>query len=503
MELINLIWALLGVVAGAGLYRIYTMREQTKRDTILKDAHEEAEAIRAKAMRELKEHEEKSTNELKDREEKSEKRLAEREERLEKKEIHLDNQKVTLEKKHDAIEDNKELLKQREDTILQSEHAHGEKLAEIAKLTPDEAKTQIITHIEKTYSDDLITRTKKLEEQNKEALDGRARDILVSSIQRLASSTASEVTTTAVNIPDDMKGMIIGREGKNIRAFERAAGVEVIVDDTPGAITISSFDPIRRQIARVALENLILDGRMQPARIEEFVENAQKDINEIIKKKGEWAVHELGVLNFDPRIVAILGRLWFRYSYGQNVLQHSVEMAHVAAMIAEEVGADVSIVKAGALVHDIGKALDHEVQGTHVEIGIRLLRKFNVDERIVTAMKSHHDDYPHESLESLIVQTADIISGARPGARRDSLENYIKRLKELEETAATMPGVDRAYALSAGREVRVFVSPKKVSDFQAKKLAQDLVEKIEANLRYPGEIKVHVIRENRIVEYAR
>jgi uncharacterized domain HDIG len=300
-----------------------------------------------------------------------------------------------------------------------------------------------------------------------------------------------------------VKGKIIGKEGRNIKSFERASGVEVIVDDTPGAITLSSFDPIRRQVARMALEELIKDGRIQPAKIEKAIEKAHDDINKVIKEKGEQAAFETGVMNLDPRILSILGRLHFRTSYGQNVLAHSIEMAHIAGMIAEELGANVAIAKAGALVHDIGKALDHEVQGTHVEIGRRILQKFGADEAVIKAMQAHHEEYPYETIESIIVQTADAISGARPGARHDSVENYIKRLQDLEGVATSFKGVDKAYALQAGREIRVFVKPEEVADIEAKNMARNIAEKIEKDLRYPGEIKVTLIRENRIVEFAR
>jgi len=310
--------------------------------------------------------------------------------------------------------------------------------------------------------------------------------------------------TSIVSIPnDDIKGKIIGKEGRNIRAFERAAGVELMIDDTPGSIVISSFDPVRRQIARVALENLIIDGRIQPAKIEEMVEKAKNDINKIIKDKGDQAVYECGIFNLDPRIIAILGRLYFRTSYGQNVLQHSIEMAHIAGMLAEELKADIQIAKAGALLHDIGKALDHEVQGTHIEIGIRILQKFGADSRIVQAMKSHHEDYPYETIEAVIVQTADAVSGGRPGARRDTVENYLKRLADLEALAGSFAGVEKVYALQAGREIRIFVTPEKISDLEAKNLAREIALKIEKELKYPGEIKVILIRETRIVEYAR
>ncbi|NCN08197.1 ribonuclease Y, partial [Candidatus Parcubacteria bacterium] len=302
---------------------------------------------------------------------------------------------------------------------------------------------------------------------------------------------------------DELKGKIIGKEGRNIKAFERATGVEVIVDDTPGSIVLSSYDPVRRAVARLALENLIADGRIQPAKIEDFVEKAKAETNKIIKEKGEAAALECEVYNLDPKLIAILGRLHFRTSYGQNVLDHSIEMSHIAGMIAEELDVDVSVAKAGALLHDIGKALDHEVSGSHVEIGRKILQKFNVSEDIIKAMQAHHGEYPYETVESIIVQTADAISGSRPGARRDTVENYLKRLEELETIASSFEGVEKAYALQAGREIRVFVLPEKVSDLEAKKMARNIAIRIEGELKYPGEIKVNVIRESRSIEFAR
>ena len=426
------------------------------------------------------------------------------EERLIKKEELLDARQTEIDKESEIqkgkIEEIKK-IKERADHLLAERVSTLEK---VAGLSRDDAKNQLIQEIERDSEEDLMVRMQKLEQNAEERLGRRAKDILATSIQRLASSTAAEIMTTNVAIPsDDIKGKIIGKEGRNIRAFERAAGVELIVDETPGTIIISAFDPVRRQIARVALENLILDGRIQPAKIEEVVTKAKDDINKIIKEKGEQAVYECGIFNFDPRIIAILGRLYFRTSYGQNVLQHSVEMAHIAGMMAEELGADVAVAKQGALVHDIGKALDHEVQGTHIEIGIRILQKFGADPRVVVAMKSHHDDCPHESIEAVIVQTADNISGGRPGARRDSVENYLKRLQEMESLVNAFPNIEKSYALSAGREIRIFVTPEKVSDVEAKEMARDIAKKIEAELKYPGEIKVTMIRETRIIEYAR
>jgi ribonuclease Y len=428
----------------------------------------------------------------------------EKEARLIKKETLLDTRQVEIDKEVENIKLKIDEVKKVREKVDSMEKDKMLELEKLSGLTADLAKEELLKIIEKNFEEDLLVRTQKLETASAEKLDHRAKDILAASIERLALSTAAEITTTSVSIQsDEIKGKIIGKEGRNIRAFERASGVELIVDDTPGSIVISSFDPIRRQIARLALENLILDGRIQPAKIEEMVEKAKVDISKIIKEKGEQAVYECGIFNLDPRIVAVIGRLYFRTSYGQNVLQHSIEMAHISRMLAEELGADPSIATAGALVHDIGKALDHEVQGTHIEIGIRILQKFGADQRIVDAMKSHHGDYPHVSIESIIVTTADHISGGRPGARRDSVENYLKRLADLEDIAKSFEGVEKSYALQAGREIRIFVMPEKMSDMQSKELARNIALRVEQELKYPGEIKVTVIRETRVIEYAR
>jgi len=463
-------------------------------------AKEEAQKITDEAK---KKSEEQLAN-LKEEEKKKEQEFRETEKRLIKKDEFLDARQIEVNKEVEGIKLKVEEIKKIQEKVLKIEEEKIIELERTARLTEEEAKNELLKDVEKKYEEDILIKIQKLENNNEEKLDRRAKDILATSIQRLASSTASELMTTVVSIPNnEIKGKIIGKEGRNIRAFERAAGVELIVDDTPGSIVISSFDPIRRQVARLALENLILDGRIQPAKIEELVEKAKEEINKIIKEKGEQAVYECGIFNFDPRIIAIIGRLYFRTSYGQNVLQHSIEMAHIAGMIAEELGADVAIAKAGALVHDIGKALDHEVQGTHIEIGMRILQKFGADERVITAMKSHHEDYPYETIEAVIVQTADAISGGRPGARRDSVENYLKRLQELEALVNAFPAVEKSYALQAGREIRIFVTPEKISDAEAKLMARDIAIKIEQELKYPGEIKVTMIRETRIIEYAR
>jgi len=493
-----------GVACGYYLRRIVALGQRRSIEIDIKQqllgAKEEAQRV----LDEAKKKAEEKDAELRDMEKTKSEDFKKTEERLIKKEGLLDARQVEIDKESEIqkgkIEEIKK-IKERADTLLEEREKALEKTA---GLTAEDAKTELLRQMEAENEEDLMVRMQKMEQSSQERFERRAKEILTTAIQRLASSTAAEIMTTSVNIPsDDIKGKIIGKEGRNIRAFERAAGVELIVDETPGTIVISAFDPVRRQIARVALENLILDGRIQPAKIEEMVDKAKEDINKIIKEKGEQAVYECGIFNFDPRIIAILGRLYFRTSYGQNVLQHSIEMTHIAGMLAEELGADVQIAKQGALVHDIGKALDHEVQGTHIEIGIRILQKFGADPRVITAMKSHHDDYPHESIEAVIVQTADNISGGRPGARRDSVENYLKRLQELEALVNAFGGIERSYALSAGREIRIFVTPDKISDVEAKELARDIAKKIEAELKYPGEIKVTLIRENRITEYAR
>ncbi len=467
---------------------------------MLVSAKEEANRILDDAK---KKAEEKDT-ELRNLEREKSDEFKETEKRLIKKEELLDARQTEIDKEVENIKLKIEEIKKVKERVDAADATMQQELERVSHLSVEDAKMQLFAEIEKKFEEDFLIRVQKLEQNSQERLDRRAKDILSTTIQRLASSTAGEIMTSAVAIPnDEAKGKIIGKEGRNIRAFERAAGVELIVDETPGMIIVSSFDPVRRQVARLALENLILDGRIQPAKIEEMVIKAQEDINKIIKQKGEEAVFECGIFNFDPRVIAILGRLYFRTSYGQNVLQHSIEMAHIAGMLAEELGADVAIAKAGALVHDIGKALDHEVQGTHIEIGMRILQKFGADPRVITAMKSHHDDYPHESIEAVIVQTADMISGGRPGARRDTVENYLKRLQELEALVNAFDGVEKSYALSAGREVRIFVTPEKVNDIMARDMARDIAKKIEAELKYPGEIKVTMIRETRIIEFAR
>lgn len=467
---------------------------------VLSDAREQAKQITVEAEKKSIDTLREVRTEIKEKEDKlkkTEDRLIKKEELLDNRQTDIDSEVENLKLKITEIR----AIKEKADALEAQKQSELEK---ITHLSHEEAKQELLKTIEKKCEEDLMVRIQKMELQGEERLEKRAQDILTTAIQRLAHNMASDVMSTTVQIPnDEIKGKIIGKEGRNIKAFERVTGVEIIIDDTPGAITISSFNPIRRQIARIALENLIADGRIQPAKIEEMVEKSKTEINKIIKEKGEQAVYECGVFNLDPRIVHILGRLHFRTSYGQNVLQHSIEMAHVAGIIAEELGANVSIAKAGALLHDIGKAVDHEVQGTHVEIGRRILQKFGASEEIVKAMQAHHGEYPYETVESVLVQVADAISGSRPGARRDTVENYLKRLEDLEGIANSFKGVEKAYALQAGREIRVFITPSDVSDLEAKNTAREIALRIEHELKYPGEIKITVIRETRIIEFAR
>jgi len=466
---------------------LFKAREQATK--IATEAEEKAAEVLQQARLEIKEKEEKILQ--------TENRLIKKEDLLDKRQQDIDEEVEHIKAKVAEIKE----IRERSERIEQEKREHLEK---IAGMGADQAKQELLAVVEKQAQEDILVRLKKIEMNGEDMLARKAQDILATSIQRLASSVAGDVMSTIVTIPsDEVKGKIIGKEGRNIKTFERMTGVEVIVDDTPGAITISSFDPVRRQVAKMALEELIKDGRIQPVKIEKLVEKAQQEINKVIKEKGEQAAYECGVFNLDPRILLILGRLHFRTSYGQNVLHHSIEMAHIAGMIAEELGANVSIAKAGALLHDIGKAVDHEVAGTHVEIGRRILQKFGAQEEIIKAMQAHHEEYPYETVESIIVQTADAISGARPGARRDSVENYLKRLGELEGIANSFKGVEKAYALQAGREIRVFVLPEEITDIEARKMAREIAVRIEKEMKYPGEIKVNVIRESRSVEFAR
>lgn len=507
LKIVALIAAFVGILGGLIGYYLRLIISLGKKGSVeleikqmMLEAREGAEKITLEAETKSAELMKELRHEMREREEK----VKQAETRIIKKEDLLDKRQVDIDKEVEHIKGKINEIKEIKDRAEGIEKQKKDELLRITRLSEEGAKQELMAIVEKNAEEDLMSRMQKLETASQEKLETKAKDILATTIQRLASSVSSDLLSTLVTIPsDEIKGKIIGKEGRNIKAFERMSGVELIVDDTPGAITISSFDPIRRQVAKVALENLISDGRIQPAKIEEAIEKAKLDINKIMKERGEQAVYECGVFNLDPRIISILGRLHFRTSYGQNVLQHSIEMTHIAGMLAEELGANVAIAKAGALLHDLGKAVDHEVVGTHVEIGRRILQKFGAQEAIIKAMQAHHGEYPYETIESIIVQTADAISGGRPGARRDSVENYLKRLADLEGIANSFKGVEKAYALQAGREIRIFVTPAEISDLEAKTMARDIALQIEKELRYPGEIKISVIRETRCIEFAR
>ncbi len=439
----------------------------------------------------------------KETEEKNEE-LFKREKFLLKRENTLDQKFSEYEKKEKVFNQKVKRLKEIKEEIDEMKTKAEEELVQIAGLSKEEAKEELYKALEREYETDVLEKINKLEKEGEERYLNRAKEILSSVIQKYSASQVQDLTTTNVALPDDdIKGRIIGKEGRNIKTLEKLTGVEVVVDDTPGVVIISSFDPVRRQIAKTALERLIFDGRIQPAKIEEMVEKAEEEVAEQIKKAGEGAVYETGIIDLDPKIVSLLGRLHFRSSYGQNVLSHSLEVSFLAEALADEIGVNSSVCKKAGLLHDIGKALDHQVEGSHVDIGMRVLQKFEVEESVIEAMKSHHEEYPYESIESVIVQTADAISGGRPGARKDTLENYLKRLGELEEVANSFSGVEKAYAIQAGREIRVFVTPDEINDLEAKKMARQIATRIQEELRYPGEIKVTLIREKRIVDYAK
>ncbi|MDD2257636.1 ribonuclease Y [Candidatus Falkowbacteria bacterium] len=423
--------------------------------------------------------------------------------RVEERENSFSQKLIDLQEKQQKLYDQVAEVQNIKDEIKTIQQEQEKKLAEIANLSPEEAEEKLLKKIEAQCSEDLAIRLKKLENESDERLADKARDIMALAMQRTVSNYTVELTTTTVDLPnDEMKGRIIGREGRNIKSIEQLTGTEIIVDDTPNAITISGFSLIRRHIAKKTLDYLIKDGRIHPTKIEDAVENAKKDIAIDIKKAGEEALYEVGVAGFDPKLVQIIGRLKYRTSYGQNTLHHSVEVAQLAAILAEELGADVTLAKKGGLLHDIGKAVDHEVQGTHTEIGRDIAKKFNLPQELIDPIATHHDDQP-ASLISVIVKVADAISSARPGARSDNFENYIQRLEELEKIASSFEGVEKTYAIQAGREVRVFVRSEEMSDLASHDLARNIAQKIETELKYPGEIKVNVIRELRVTEYAR
>lgn len=465
------------------------LEAKERANRIIGEAEAKADAIEETRLVPLKEREEKLS--------KAAERLAKREEFLDERERNLAAESEDVKNRENEANNLR-----RDAERLRDERR--QELLRLSSLSEKEALALLMKDLEESHEESVLARLQKLETRGREQLDDKARAILLSVIHRMAGAVNSDVMTLSVSIPsEEVKGKVIGKEGRNIKAFERATGVDVIIDDAPDKITLSSFDPLRRHIAKIALEKLIEDGRIQPAKIEEAVEKARAEVNELVKQKGEEAAYEVGVVGLDERLITLLGRLNFRTSYGQNVLRHSIEMAHIAGMLASELGADAEVAKAGALLHDIGKAVDHEIEGTHVEIGRRILEKFGVDKRVIQAMQSHHEEYPYETLESMIVQAADAISAGRPGARRDTIERYLERLGDLERIAQGFPGVEKVYAISAGREIRIFVNPGKVSDIAMHRMARDIAERVQQELKYPGEIKVNVIRENRVVEFAR
>jgi len=429
--------------------------------------------------------------------EKDKARLEEQVKNIEKKEVELTEQKKRLESMETQAKSLQEELKE-------SARVHREALEKVAGLSKDEAKKQLMKEVEAEFSDEISAHVKAMKKNAEEDAESFSKNLIAESIHRYASEVATESTTTVVQLPsDDVKGKIIGKEGRNIVAFESATGVDVIIDDTPGAVVISGFDLVRRYVAKLAMERLVEDGRIQPARIEEVVNKVKEEVAKMMLEFGKRAVDELGITGYSQDLLKIIGRLRFRTSYGQNILKHSVEAAHLGRMMAEEIGADVQTVVEGCLLHDIGKALDHEVSGTHVQIGVEIAKRFKVRPEVIHCIAAHHEDIAIESAEAFIVAAVDAISGARPGARRESLEAYIKRLTELENVAKSFEGVGKAYAISAGREIRVFVDTGKIDDLQQDKLAKDIAKKIEAELTYPGVIKVNVIRERRIEEIAK
>lgn len=431
------------------------------------------------------------------------KEVAHIQERLERREGLFDQKLLDLQEKQQKLQERATQLDAIKTEIQRVKEEQLAKLERIAALTKDDARRVLLENVERETKEDILTRIKKVERESLEDVQVKARSVIADAMQRCAMSVVSESTTTTVPLPsDDMKGRIIGKEGRNIRTLETLTGVEVMIDDTPQTITLSSFSLIRRQIAKIALEKLIKDGRIHPGRIEEYIDQAKQELATDIKKTGEEAVIGLGITGLDPRLVQILGRLKYRTSFGQNALVHSLEVAYLSTFLAEELGANVAVCKKGGLLHDIGKAVDHEVQGGHPQIGYEILKKFNLPEEVAYMCIAHHEDSPR-TLEGVLVKVADALSASRPGARRDTAERYVQRITELESLATSFDGVERAYAIQAGREIRVFVSPEAIDDLNAYKIAKNIAKKIEENLQYPGELKVTLIREKRVIEYAR
>lgn len=462
--------------------------ESIKKEIVL-EAKEDADRIRTNLDREVKDR----RNEI----QRSERRLVQKEETLDRKIDNIEKKETSITRKQEELEKkNKEL-----DSFLEKQIQELEK---ISGYTQEEAKALLLAELEKDVRHDAALMIRNIESEAKEEAEKKAKYIITGAIQRFAADHVAESTVSVVSLPnDDMKGRIIGREGRNINALETLTGVDLIIDDTPEAVIISAFDPVRREIARVALEKLILDGRIHPSKIEEMVEKATREVNQIMKEEGEQATFEVGIHNLHPELVRLLGRLKYRTSYGQNVLKHSVEVAHLAGLMAGELGLDVKLAKRAGLLHDIGKALDHEYEGTHVDIGIDILRKYKESQAVINGMAAHHGDYEPQSMEAVLIAAADALSAARPGARRETLEVYIKRLQQLENIATTTHGVEKAFAIQAGREIRIIAKPEQVRDDEVALLAREISKKIESELEYPGQIKVNVVRETRAIDYAK
>lgn len=477
---------------------------ETQARIIVENAQKEAEGKKREAILEAKEDIIKHRNE-------AEREYKERRSELQRLERRLVQKEETLDRKLDSVEKKEEVLSNKEASIdaLKNEltdvfDRQVKELERISGLTSDDARQILLSDIEKEIHHEAAIMIKEIENKAKEEGEKRAREIITSAIQRCAADHVAETTVTVIPLPnDEMKGRIIGREGRNIRAFETVTGIDLIIDDTPEAVILSGFDPIRREVARIALERLIVDGRIHPARIEEMVEKARKEVEQQIREAGEQAVFETGIHGLHPELINLLGRLKFRTSYGQNVLKHSIEVAHLSALMAAELGVDVKLAKRAGLLHDIGKAVDHEVEGPHVAIGVELAQKYKENKEVIHAIAAHHGDEEPETIVAGLVQAADAVSAARPGARRETLETYIKRLQKLEEIAGVFDGVEKSYAIQAGREIRIMVKPDKVDDLGAVKLVREIAKRIENELDYPGQIKVMIIRETRVVDYAK
>ncbi len=510
--LIKFIIGLIALVVGALIGYIYRKNvgekaigsaEQKARNLIL-DAENKSETMKKETILEAKEeaHRLRSEAERDARERRAEIQRSER--RLIQKEESLDRKIENIEKKEESITKKEQILIDKQKELDGFLARQMEELERISGYTVEEAKAILLANTEKEVRHEASIMIKEIETKAKEEADKKAKYIITGAIQRCAADHVAESTVSVVNLPnDEMKGRIIGREGRNIRTIETLTGVDLIIDDTPEAVILSGFDPVRREIARIALEKLIVDGRIHPARIEEMVEKAEKEVNATIKEEGEQATFEVGIHNLHPELVKLLGRLRFRTSYGQNVLKHSVEVAHLAGLMAGELGLDVKLAKRAGLLHDIGKALDHEVEGTHVDIGIDVLRRYKESEAVINGMAAHHGDYEPKSMEAVLIAAADALSAARPGARRETLDAYIKRLEKLEEIANTTPGVEKSFAIQAGREIRIIAKPEDVNDEEIVFLAREISKKIEAELEYPGQIKVNVVRETRAIDYAK